>query len=202
LFIRSLLRFSPAYHSKFNKVANPRVLGGIALLPIKAIKSKGPAPIPAADQEFDIVNEAINYFKANVFFNTYEIKGPADRLLVYLTLFIHQCLCRMTRCSNADGVNKEMYQLSIEAFKLPMDAGFPLAPFYSQLGSKRESDELRAYMLQCRQETSGRLAEMVIDASGKPSKWWLCFTKRRFLGKSLEAAGGHVGLGKFGSSRA
>jgi actin related protein 2/3 complex subunit 3 len=139
----------------------------------------------------DIVDETINYFKANVFFNTYEIKGDSDRLLLYLTLYCHQCLTRMTRASSKDAVLKEMYQLSIETFKLPMDAGFPISSFYSQCASKREQDELRQYLLHLRQELGLRLAERVCEGGGAPSKWWLCFTKRRFLGKSLEAAGAH-----------
>eukprot|EP00039_Didymoeca_costata_P022920 m.5578 g.5578 ORF g.5578 m.5578 type:complete len:186 (+) comp3334_c0_seq1:2595-3152(+) len=183
----------PAIHSKHNKMdPKPKVLGGVAILPFAAKHSKGPAPIPGPNVEVDIIDEAITYFKANIFFQTYEIKGDADKLLLYLTLFVHQCLLRMTRCSSKDAVLKEMYQLSIETFKLPMDAGFPLSSFYSPISSKRDSDELRAYLLQCRQEVSSRLAEIVIDkTTGKPSKWWMCFTKRKFLGKSLESAGSH-----------
>jgi hypothetical protein len=33
--------------------------------------------------------------------------------------------------------------------------------------------------------------QLVIDPNtGRPSKWWMCFTKRKFLGKSLEGPGG------------
>lgn len=75
--------------------------------------------------------------------------------------------------------------------QLPTDVGFPLKAYYKKVESKRESDELRAYLLQARQELSARLAEIVIDPnSGKPSKWWMCFTKRKFLGQSLDGAGG------------
>jgi actin related protein 2/3 complex subunit 3 len=46
------------------------------------------------------------------------------------------------------------------------------------------ADYLRQYLTQARQEMAARLIEKVyID--GKPSKWWLAFTKRRFMGKSL-----------------
>lgn len=156
------------------------------------MQKKGSAPT-CPEGTVDIVDEAINYFKANVFFNTYEIKGDQDRTLLYLTLYTHQCLTRMTRATSKDAVLREMYQLSIETFKLPMDAGFPIASFYSQCGSKREQDELRQYLLHLRQELGLRLAEIVCaTADGKPSKWWLCFTKRRFLGKSLEGPGAHA----------
>ena len=50
----------------------------------------------SSDEE-DIIDEALKYFKANVFFNTFEMKGNADRLLVYLTLFTHQCVLRLSK---------------------------------------------------------------------------------------------------------
>jgi len=182
----------PVYHSKQNKTQGCQEIGGVFLLPIHAKNSKGPAPRPGAELEVDIIDEAISYFKANVFFSNFEIKGSADRLLLYLTLYVSQCLGRMTRCTTKDQVLKEMYQLSIENFQMPVDAGFALYSFYKPVTNKRESDELRAYLLQCRQELGSRLAETVIDpTTGRPSKWWMCFTKRKFLGKSLDAAGGY-----------
>eukprot|EP00041_Stephanoeca_diplocostata_P006934 m.95967 g.95967 ORF g.95967 m.95967 type:complete len:187 (+) comp16629_c0_seq1:82-642(+) len=182
----------PVYHSKQNKSQGVREIGGVFLLPFKPNHSSGPAPRPPPELEADIIDEVIASFKANVFFQTYEIKGCADRLLLYLTLYLSQCLNRMSRCTSKDAVLKEMYQLSIETFKLPNDAGFPLSSFYKEIGSKQESDELRAYLLQARQEMGSRLAEVVIDTNtGRPSKWWLCFSKRNFLGKSLEGPGAH-----------
>lgn len=44
----------------------------------------------AAEAGPDIVDEAVDYFRANVLFRSFEVKGPADRVLVYLTLFIQQ----------------------------------------------------------------------------------------------------------------
>ena len=36
----------------------------------------------------DIVDEALDLFRGNVYFANFEIKGPADRLLVVLILYI------------------------------------------------------------------------------------------------------------------
>ena len=41
----------------------------------------------------DVIDEALHYFKANVFFRTYEIKSDADRVLIYVTLYIQVSLC-------------------------------------------------------------------------------------------------------------
>ena len=46
-------------------------------------------------EEADIIDEALYYFKANVFFRTYEIRSEADRVLIYLTLYITDCLKKL-----------------------------------------------------------------------------------------------------------
>ncbi|CAB3999397.1 actin-related 2 3 complex subunit 3-like [Paramuricea clavata] len=58
----------PAYHSSLTA---PRSLGNMALLPLNT-KFKGMAP--PGDGSTDIIEEAIYYFKANIFFKNYEIK--------------------------------------------------------------------------------------------------------------------------------
>ncbi len=50
-------------------------------------------PAPKADSEGDdIIDEAISQFRANVFFKNYEVRGPADKVLIYLTVFIQKVL--------------------------------------------------------------------------------------------------------------
>ena len=48
--------------------------------------------------EADVIDEALTYFKANVFFRTYEIRSEADRVLIYLTLYITDCLKKLQVC--------------------------------------------------------------------------------------------------------
>lgn len=63
-------------------------VGNMALLPLRT-KFKGPAPVDrkcwnpiqiivmtslSTESDFDIIDEALNFFKANVFFRNYEIK--------------------------------------------------------------------------------------------------------------------------------
>uniref|UniRef100_A0A671QW57 Actin related protein 2/3 complex, subunit 3 n=1 Tax=Sinocyclocheilus anshuiensis TaxID=1608454 RepID=A0A671QW57_9TELE len=59
-----------AYHSNLTD-ADTKLVGNMALLPLKT-QFKGPAPKETKDT--DIIDEAIYYFKANVFFKNYEIK--------------------------------------------------------------------------------------------------------------------------------
>lgn len=91
----------PAYHSTLNELQTQEVCG-CALLPIKT-RSRGPAP-PAPDNQDDIVDEIIQLFRANVMFTNFEIKGNADRVLIYGTLFVHLCLKKLDKCTTkADG---------------------------------------------------------------------------------------------------
>ena len=56
--------------------------------------------------EADVIDEALTYFKANVFFRTYEIRSEADRVLIYLTLYITDCLKKLqVRLMTGNGLN-------------------------------------------------------------------------------------------------
>ncbi|XP_066145057.1 actin-related protein 2/3 complex subunit 3-like [Euwallacea fornicatus] len=175
----------PAYHSSF--VEPQQSVGNMAILPIRT-SFRGPAPLQVnADQ--DIIDEALYYFKANVFFRTYEIKSEADRLLIYITLYITECLKKLQRCANRSQAQNEMYTLAISRFNIPGDAGFPLNSVYSKPGSPNEVEFMRAYLTQLRQEVGMRVCDKVFVESGKPSKWWLCFAKKKFMDKSLSGPG-------------
>ncbi|GFY51151.1 hypothetical protein TNIN_290991 [Trichonephila inaurata madagascariensis] len=175
----------PAYHSQLK---SSQLIGNLALLPIKT-QFRGPAPRADSDQD-DIIDEAIYFFKANVFFRTYEIKSEADRVLIYLTLYITECLKRLQKCSNKNQGTNEMYSLAIAKFDIPGEPGFPLNAVYAKPSSTSEADLMRQYLVQLRQECGARLCEKVFDPeTSKPSKWWLCFAKRKFMDKSLSGPG-------------
>uniref|UniRef100_A0A8C0CX66 Actin-related protein 2/3 complex subunit 3 n=1 Tax=Balaenoptera musculus TaxID=9771 RepID=A0A8C0CX66_BALMU len=147
----------PAYHSSLMD-PDTTLIGNMALLPIRS-QFKGPTPRETKDT--DIVDEAIYYFKANVFFKNYEIKNE-----------------------------KEMYTLGITNFPIPGEPGFPLNAIYAKPANKQEDEVMRAYLQQLRQETGLRLCEKVFDPQDdKPSKWWTRFAKRQFMNKSLSGPG-------------
>ncbi|PWN23009.1 putative ARC18-subunit of the Arp2/3 complex [Microstroma glucosiphilum] len=176
----------PAYHSAYNEDQDARLVASMSLLPFRS-RIRGPAPQPVDPSVFDIIDESIDLFRANSLFRNFEIKGPADRTLIYLILFISDCLQKIA--SSKVGMtqieaNKQLATLAVDNFALPGDAGFPLNALYQAPRDRSEADQLRQYLTHARQELVIRLIEKVyID--GKPSKWWLAFTKRRFMGKSL-----------------
>eukprot|EP00118_Oscarella_pearsei_P024691 m.306604 g.306604 ORF g.306604 m.306604 type:complete len:177 (+) comp41388_c0_seq1:57-587(+) len=174
----------PAYHSSFNGTQH-RSIGNTAILPINT-NFKGPAP--RGDGSNDVIDEALGYFKANVFFKNYEVKGEADRVLMYLTLYTSECLKRMTRSKTKNDAVKEMNTLGLGNFPIPGDPRFPLNAFYTKPKDKSETELLQQYFLQLRQELGLRLAQRVFEED-RPSKWWMCFAKRKFMDKSLSAPG-------------
>uniref|UniRef100_A0A8D1WJH0 Actin related protein 2/3 complex subunit 3 n=1 Tax=Sus scrofa TaxID=9823 RepID=A0A8D1WJH0_PIG len=124
----------PAYHSSLMD-PDTKLIGNMALLPIRS-QFKGPAPRETKDT--DIVDEAIYYFKANVFFKNYEIKNEADRTLIYITLYISECLKKLQKCNSKSQGEKEMYTLGITNFPIPGEPGFPLNAIYAKPANKQE----------------------------------------------------------------
>ena len=62
-----------------------------------------------------------------------------------------------------------------------------LQQMYEPPRDRQDAELLRQYMAQVRQELATRLLARVYEegGDGKPSKWWLSFTKRKFMGKGL-----------------
>jgi actin related protein 2/3 complex subunit 3 len=57
---------------------------------------------------------------------------------------------------------------------------------YESPRDRQDAEQLKLYMAQVRQELAARLLARVYEEDEtKPSKWWLSFTKRKFMNKSL-----------------
>ncbi|CEF65484.1 Actin-related protein 2/3 complex subunit 3 [Strongyloides ratti] len=174
----------PVYHSRFNDCQE--MIGNMALLPIKTT-FKGPAmKLDINSDEVDIIDEALLYFKPNIFFREFEIKGSGDRTLIYLILYISECLRKILKCTDRIQAQKDLNMLSLnQKIPIPGDTDFPLNGMYKAPSTKLESENMRMYLQQLRQEISQRLLEKVYSNNGAALKWWLCFSKKRFLEKSL-----------------
>ncbi|EKX39159.1 hypothetical protein GUITHDRAFT_154523 [Guillardia theta CCMP2712] len=140
------------------------------------------------EDAMDIVDEAITYYRANVFFRNYEIQGGADRILVYLTLYISSCLARIERCESQKDAEKVLQAYAWESFPLPGQSGFPFNGFFTKANTNDEAEMFKAYFKQLREETGKRLTEVVFAHGGRPNKFWVCFSKRKFMNLSLDRA--------------
>ncbi|KAH7930690.1 ARP2/3 complex, 21 kDa p21-Arc subunit [Leucogyrophana mollusca] len=177
----------PAYHSSLNEYPDARQVGNMAVLPIKT-KIRGPAQV-ADPEEGDIIDETLDLFRANSLFRNFEIKGPADRLLIVLILFVSDCLAKIGSARTPPSkleATKTLNTLSVDSFPIPGDANFALNAHYAVPASRADAEFLRTYLTQVRQELAARLVEcLYADGTGKPSKWWMAFQKRRFMNRSL-----------------
>ncbi|KAI9895036.1 MAG: subunit of the Arp2/3 complex [Vezdaea aestivalis] len=187
----------PAYHSVFNEDADVRLIGNVPLLPLRT-RTRGPAyvlpPLNAGESEiglspdhesFDPLDEALDLFRANTFFRNFEIKGPADRLLIYGILFVGEALGKIKSHMGRRDAEKAVTNCALEQFSIPGDAGFPLNQSFEAPRDKSDAETLRQYLSQVRQELGFRLLGRIYAGGDTPSKWWLSFTKRKFMGKSL-----------------
>jgi actin related protein 2/3 complex subunit 3 len=159
----------------------------------------------AEPSQADIIDETLDLFRANSLFRNFEIKGPADRILIVLILYVSDCLAKIGSSKTPPAqieASKMLSTLSVESFAIPGDANFPLNAHYAPPASRADAgkyistkidifslflpDYLRQYLTQVRQELAARLVErLYADGTGKPSKWWMSFQKRRFMNRSL-----------------
>lgn len=51
--------------------------------------------IDASHESYDPLDEILALFRANTFFRNFEIKGPADRVLIYGILFVSEVLSKI-----------------------------------------------------------------------------------------------------------
>ncbi len=79
-----------------------------------------------------------------------------------------------------------MNTLALDSFSIPGDPSFPLNSLYAPPTNRNEADALKAYLSQFRQELAERLLGRIFaESTNIPSKYWLAFTRRRFMNKSL-----------------
>jgi actin related protein 2/3 complex subunit 3 len=171
-----------AYHSELNN-PSAELVCGCPVLPLKT-SSKGPAPALSDASAKDVVEETLYYFKANVLFRTFEVKTPADRLLLYLTLYTSACLRKLEECKDKASAQKALSAMASENFAIPGDGSFTLTPFFVKPNSAREAETCRSYFKQLREELGARLVEKVYSEP-LATKFWMSFSKRKFLNKTL-----------------
>ncbi|KAL8887682.1 MAG: hypothetical protein Q9215_004780 [Flavoplaca cf. flavocitrina] len=190
----------PAYHSIFLQDTDVRLIANFPLLPLRT-RTRGPAytlpalpsSIPAHEspdpdsESYDALDEVLSLYRANTFFRNFEIKGPADRLLIYGILTVGELLGKVPKVGGAREGEKALMNTALDnQFAMPGDAAFPLNQAFEAPRDRQDAETLRQYLSQVRQELAIRLlARLYAGNSTTPSKWWLSFTKRKFMGKSL-----------------
>lgn len=172
----------PAYHSKLLGMEATEACG-CALLPLKT-KTRGPAP--ACTDEEDIVDEVMKYFRPNCLFRNFEVKGGADRTLIYLTLTMQQILKECERFKTRPEAEKAVHALIIKQFPIPGGPGWALGGMFPNPSDLQDGETWRLYMKQAREEVANRTLDVLYYPDGSKNKWWNSFAKRKFMGKELK----------------
>ncbi|KAL5987880.1 Actin-related protein 2/3 complex subunit 3 [Asimina triloba] len=133
------------YHSTFVNEEGIAKACGCPLLPLKS-HVKGPAPISEQGTN-DVIDEAITFFRANIFFRNFNIQSSADKLLIYLTLYINIALKRLEGCRTLAEGTKAIINLGLEKVPVPGEPDFPLGSLFALPQSRQEAGTI--YWLTC-----------------------------------------------------
>jgi len=169
----------PVYHSSFNDWKG-QLSCGSAILPLKT-KVKGPAP-PCKSTDLDIVDEALQFFRANVLFRNFPTQGPGDLTLAYLTVYIAQILREFAKQKTKNEAKAKITAVSMsQTFAIPGEKTFCLPGFFSNPANRNEGDLFRQYYRQAREELVNRLVDVAYLENGEQNKWWMSFAKKKFM---------------------
>uniref|UniRef100_A0A7S1L886 Actin-related protein 2/3 complex subunit 3 n=1 Tax=Neobodo designis TaxID=312471 RepID=A0A7S1L886_NEODS len=193
------------YSSSFNGT-EVKTLVGCGVYPVNYSAKSGAAgagtegpKLSEADAEaaeaaggfVDIVDEALYYFKARMMMKTFPVEGAADRLSLWLTLYLQNCMRRLSKqpqpLSQAQAW-AALQTLASERQTVPGDASYPFNGMYPK-PVPAEHEALRDYAKQLRLEAGYRLVQRVYahpSADGGPNKFWMPFAKADLLGHMME----------------
>jgi len=177
----------PSYNSVFNSQSYSTICG-MPYISFKQNKipdlSYEKLKLPLSDLDLDIIDEALIYFRANVLFRNFPIKGDADKLLVYITVFITKCL-EVANNQEIEKAKSLMKNLVDECEWSP----FLKSHFLNNLLTIKanETNELQTYLKSVRKEVSMRLMFILFDSDYKTLdlKYWLGFAKKKFMGYDM-----------------
>lgn len=94
-------------------------------------------------------------------FRNFDIKGGADRTMIYLTLHAVQCLVKCERIDDKFSALREMNILATKQFVCPGDAGWPLGGLFPAPKTKAEGGKLYlGDLMYCEELTKYQLSEI------------------------------------------
>lgn len=127
--------------------------------------------IDASHESYDPLDETLALFRANTFFRNFEIKGPADRVLIYGILFVSEVIQKIKPQMPRREAEKAVMNLALDTnFAIPGDATFPLNQAFEPPRDRNEAEVLRQYISQMRQELANRLLNRIYAEGDAPSK--------------------------------
>ena len=177
----------PSYHSVVNNEEAKVKYCGIPAFEFKEKKTPTldatKLKVDLNQIELDIIDEAIIYFRANVLFKNFNIEGDADKLLVYITVFIQKCL-EKANDPNPTKAKENMKKLVDQCEYVPKTENF-----FNILVTKKDSEiaPLQKYLKSVRKETVERLIYILFEdeKTKMDFKYWVALGKKKFMGYEM-----------------
>lgn len=157
------------------------VILGIGVCPLRG-ESKGPAP-KCTDQE-DIIDEAIKLFRFNMSMKSFPVKGPADRTLVYLTVYLNWFITKLVDINNKKDAQAFSTEMAIKMEIKPAEKNHFMNGLMLPAVKKDEPKTFVDYQKQLRQEIGDRIVERLYVTNGEKSvdfKFWAGVSRRPFM---------------------
>ena len=140
------------------------------------------------DGSFDIIDEAILYFRANVFFKNFAIEGDADKVLVYLTVFIQKILER----GNVPDEKKsrEIIKGLVEKCEYVKKSENFFNLLVTDDHNASSMTNLQNYLRELRAETVDRMINILFDnpITKMDRKFWMQLGKKKFMNYDMPVA--------------
>lgn len=175
---------------QIRKIQNPQDLPQVCGVPVLPLApgsvADGPCTVMTGADFKDIVGEGIEFFRFLILLkNNFDIHSPADKILMYLVLWIQKLLtvASSTPLVSHEGLHDVLAAAAKKETALPGDSDFPLNMLFSPPSGDRERSLIASYLLQLRLETSNRLVDKIWDADQlRVSKWWTQYADQLVTG--------------------
>lgn len=181
----------PSYHSLFNSKSY-NLACGIPLIDFKTNKipdldSSKLKNINMNDLTIDIIDESLMYFRANILFKNFPILGDADKVIVYLSVFIAKCLEVIYPYTNDVDKMKQIVKNLVDEAEYTPTLKTHFLNTLTNVKNNSEISQLQQYLKTLRKETVNRLMYILFDSDAKTLdlKYWAMFGKRKFLGYDM-----------------
>jgi actin related protein 2/3 complex subunit 3 len=101
--------------------------------------------------------------------------------LCYLTVYIGECIRFCKAHADKGKGSKELFVYSKKGFKVPGESGFSLGGFMPAPANRNDTEKLRGFLKQLREETANRIVNRIYNEDGTQNKHWFQFHKRKFM---------------------
>ena len=178
------------FNSKqYDYLANPDAIQyvcGAPILPLRFSPQDGPCPAVTDEAFHDIISEAISMFRILILLKgRFDIDTPADKILIYVALWIHKCL-QIAVADKNDKHTTEKYLLFCAQtdLALPKDEDFPLNQLFSAPKDAQERELCQRYFKELRVQAVKRFMGLMFDDYGM-SKWWAQYAEYQFMNRAI-----------------